>query len=303
LYLDYEMSEDDVSDRLIALGYGPGDDLTYLHYVLPPLLPPLNTHNGREQVRRLAHLCQAEAVIIDTMGRAVEGEENSADPYRDYARLTGMILKGDGISVLRTDHAGKSKDRGQRGSSAKNDDVDVVLEIIKRSNAWEIKRLHTRITWVPENTVIEMVTYSDDRVDIRVASGSIPLWDDGTPELGREMLALGVDRTWNAEAANRAYKTAYGAGVKRSRYQSAMRWIKAQPLEFIDGSGTAPNDPTPEPDRVPTPPSYPLTGDGTVRVPGGTPPPAPGGYRAPPASGGREPVPSPTSEEEEPNLF
>ena len=31
-----------------------------------------------------------DATVIDTMGRAVAGEENDADTYRDFSRLTGM---------------------------------------------------------------------------------------------------------------------------------------------------------------------------------------------------------------------
>ena len=37
-----------------------------------------------------------------------------------------MALKDADIALLRIDHAGKDLTRGQRGTSAKNDDVDVV---------------------------------------------------------------------------------------------------------------------------------------------------------------------------------
>ena len=43
-----------------------------------------------------------------------------------------MALKEAGIALLRIDHAGKDLTRGQRGTSAKRDDVEVV---------WFLKKL------------------------------------------------------------------------------------------------------------------------------------------------------------------
>src|SRR5690606_15764854 len=40
-------------------------------------------------------------------------------------------LKGMGISVIRLDHSGKDLEKGQRGSSAKNADVDAVWQVVK----------------------------------------------------------------------------------------------------------------------------------------------------------------------------
>lgn len=42
VYLDMEMSECDVQERLGAFGYGPEVDLTELHYFLMHQLPPLD---------------------------------------------------------------------------------------------------------------------------------------------------------------------------------------------------------------------------------------------------------------------
>ena len=55
----------------------------------------------------------AEVVVIDTTGRAIEGEENSADSYREFARTTGLALKRAGIACVRTDHAGKKANQRQ----------------------------------------------------------------------------------------------------------------------------------------------------------------------------------------------
>jgi len=88
--------------------------------------------------------------FIDTMSRAVHGEENSADTYRAFYNHTGIELKRRGITWCRLDHAGKEGDRGQRGSSAKGDDVDVVWRLKAQDNGVALKRELSRMAWVPE---------------------------------------------------------------------------------------------------------------------------------------------------------
>ena len=171
LYLDYEMIESDLYERLEQFGYTEDDDLSHLHYALIPNLPPLNTTEGASAVMKLVELTKAEVVVIDTTGRAIDGEENSADSYREFARTTGLALKRSNISCIRTDHAGKDggKKQGQRGSSAKNDDVDIVYRLDKSDDGLTLKRTHTRISWVPE-TVSLVVEDFDDIISIRLRS-------------------------------------------------------------------------------------------------------------------------------------
>ncbi|MEI2641829.1 MAG: hypothetical protein V9G10_05720 [Candidatus Nanopelagicales bacterium] len=59
----------------------------------------------------------------------IEGEENSADTFHNLYRHTGRRLKAAGIAVLRLDHSGKDEKKGQRGSSAKDSDVDVIYAL------------------------------------------------------------------------------------------------------------------------------------------------------------------------------
>ena len=171
LYLDYEMIESDLYERLEQFGYTEDDDLSHLHYALIPNLPPLNTTEGASAIMKLVELTKAEVVVIDTTGRAIDGEENSADSYREFARTTGLSLKRSNIACIRTDHAGKDggKKQGQRGSSAKNDDVDIVYRLDKSDDGLTLKRTHTRISWVPE-TVSLVVEDFDDIISIRLRS-------------------------------------------------------------------------------------------------------------------------------------
>lgn len=181
LYLDYEMSTADLHERLVALGYGPGDNLTRLHYALLPSLPPLDTPEGGKHLLELATRLNVHAVVVDTIGRAVEGEENSADTIRAFYRHTAQQLKAAGISVLRTDHTGKDTDKGQRGSSAKADDVDIVYKLTRNNTGVTLQRTHSRITWAPDNIPI---TYTEtDNGTVTVIIAPRRTYPDGTQQL------------------------------------------------------------------------------------------------------------------------
>src|SRR4029077_18443914 len=97
---------------------------------------------------------EPKAVIVDTFGRAVRGEEDKADTVRAFYSHTGLAMKSMGIGYLRTDHAGKDEGRGQRGSSAKSDDVDVIWHL-ERSNGGLKLTSTSRVSWVPPTLDIE----------------------------------------------------------------------------------------------------------------------------------------------------
>ena len=156
------MTPGDLLERLERLGYTEEDNLDHLHYAIIPSLPALNTYEGAAAVMKLVELTGAQVVVIDTTGRAVEGEENSADTYREFARTTGLSLKAAGIAMLRTDHAGKDKGKsGQRGSSAKNDDVDLVYHMEREAHTIKLTRLFSRITWAPAEVDLIEETLED----------------------------------------------------------------------------------------------------------------------------------------------
>jgi hypothetical protein len=149
LYVDLEMTEADLRERLTDLGYGPDDDLSRLHYYQLPNWPSLDGEIGGEILTSLAIARGAALVVVDTMARAVAGEENSADTYRNFYRHTGRILKAAGVALLRLDHQGKDDAQGQRGSSAKDDDLDVVFRLTQLdARTLELTRTRSRIPWV-----------------------------------------------------------------------------------------------------------------------------------------------------------
>lgn len=157
MYLDYEMTASDVRSRLEAFGYSENDDLTNLHYVLLPSISGLDTPEGAKVIITAIQAKKIQLVIIDTTARAVEGEENDADTLRAFYRWSGVNMKSLGVTWIRADHAGKNAEKGQRGSSAKNDDVDVVWKFTKRTlTNILIQATHKRMQWIPDTVEMEL---------------------------------------------------------------------------------------------------------------------------------------------------
>ena len=247
LYLDYEMVEADLYERLEQFGYTEDDDLSHLHYALIPSLPPLNTAEGASAMMRLCELTKAEVVVIDTTGRAIEGEENSADSYREFARTTGLALKRAGIACVRTDHAGKDggKKHGQRGSSAKNDDVDIVYRLDKTDDGLMLVRTHTRISWVPDKVDL-IVEDIDDITTIRQRTRTTKGWTTQEIDLAKHLDTLGIPK--NA-GVNETQRIAKELGAKLGRKSVLSRAIQCRqlpspdPLETGTTLGNHPLDP------------------------------------------------------------
>lgn len=129
LYVDFENDpKADVRERLQAMGYGP-DDLERLHYLSFPTLGALDSARGGLELMAAVAEYQCEVVVIDTVSRAIAGEENENDTWLAFYRNTGLLMKQQGISLIRLDHSGKDETKGQRGGSAKSGDVDAVWRL------------------------------------------------------------------------------------------------------------------------------------------------------------------------------
>ena len=165
LYVDQEMTQPDLQERLHSLGYAqPDSTLTtlaqHLHYYQLSPWPPLDSAAGGQRLLEEAINVKAQLVVIDTLIRTVSGEENSADMIKNFNRYTGTLLKAAGIALLRIDHAGKDLTRGQRGTSAKRDDVDVVWLLRPASGnlpgktMLTLKREAARVDWIQQDVNI-----------------------------------------------------------------------------------------------------------------------------------------------------
>jgi KaiC/GvpD/RAD55 family RecA-like ATPase len=158
VYIDMEMTYDDLAERLEALGYDYANDRTLqenLHYFLMAQFAPFDDKEGGDELLTVVQKYGAAVVVIDTLARVVSGGENDADTYRGFDFHTGKRLKALGMTVLRLDHEGKTKKKGARGSSAKRDDVDVEwrLSVNSAGNvALDLKKGRTK--WVPKRVVL-----------------------------------------------------------------------------------------------------------------------------------------------------
>jgi hypothetical protein len=91
----------------------------------------LDTERGAKELLAAISYYQCEVVVIDTVSRSVEGDENENDTWLSFYRHTGLALKRAEVALIRLDHSGKDEKKGQRGGSAKSGDVDAVWRLRK----------------------------------------------------------------------------------------------------------------------------------------------------------------------------
>jgi AAA domain/Bifunctional DNA primase/polymerase, N-terminal len=133
LYVDFENDpRGDIRRRLDDMDYGPSD-LGNLCYLTFPTMAALDSEPGSQQLAAAVDIYGCEVVVIDTVSRAIKGEENENDTWLSFYRHTGLKMKQRGVAMIRLDHAGKDETKGQRGGSAKSGDVDAVWRMSKKS--------------------------------------------------------------------------------------------------------------------------------------------------------------------------
>lgn len=133
LYVDMENTTDDLGERFESLGIRRGDSLGHLTYLSLPELPPLDTRAGGSELLTILdayNLGPGDLVVLDSLQRVIEGEENASDTMRAFYLCTGIHLKRARYTSLRLDNTGKDITRGSRGTSGKRDDVDLELVMI-----------------------------------------------------------------------------------------------------------------------------------------------------------------------------
>lgn len=221
VYLDFEMTEDDLWERLDDMGYGPEVDMSRLHYYLLPSLPALDTDLGGRVLTELAVRHDAKLVVIDTMSRVVEGEENEADTYRAFYRHSGNRLKALGITLLRLDHGGKDTDRGQRGSSAKGDDVDLVWQLTGTDSGLQLDRKASRMGWVPERVTLTRHNEYDDLHHTLALAAACPA---GTKEMADLLDSFGLPLSVGRREAQRILKERQGKGARNDVLGAALKY-------------------------------------------------------------------------------
>ncbi len=153
-YIDAEMGRADLRERLLDLGYGPKSDLSLLSYYQLAGLPPLDTPAGGREVERILDVHGTQLLVVDTVASLTAGAEQDSDTIRHFFRYSGMAAKERGVTLLRIDHSGKDEGKGQRGTSHKSADVDVVLRLTAKGDAVSLAATHSRVPWVPPSVAL-----------------------------------------------------------------------------------------------------------------------------------------------------
>jgi len=128
VYIDDENRIADLVERLQDMGCKPAELDRLLVYSFAGL-PALDTPRGGVHLAAVAITRGARLVVLDTTSRMIAGKENDADTFLQLYRCSLLGLKKNGITVLRLDHPGKDMTKGQRGSSAKEGDVDTIWRL------------------------------------------------------------------------------------------------------------------------------------------------------------------------------
>ncbi|GGU13026.1 AAA family ATPase [Streptomyces violascens] len=150
LYVDAENGHQDIQERFVSYGGGPGR-MGLMSYASFPPIRPLDTAGGGQDLLALVRDCEAQLVCLDTVSRFISGPENDADTWLSLYRHTLLPLKRAGVASVRLDHMGKDGERGARGSSAKTQDVDHVWELRAQGGGnLLLRRTHTRTGIGPE---------------------------------------------------------------------------------------------------------------------------------------------------------
>lgn len=236
LYADYEMTEEDLRQRLVQFGYGADDDLDPLNYYLLGAGQALDTVDGGLALMETAHDAGVKLVIIDTTARAVAGGENDADTLRAFYRCSGVGLKRLGIAWVRVDHSGKDAAKGQRGTSAKNDDVDVVWRLgpAGGEGAFNLEATHQRMGWVPRKVELQLANSHGAVQWMRRGSR---IYGPGVRELAAEMKRVGVpvDASWRAA---KDWLREHKVSFDNNLISDALAWRTEEETSAIFGGGS-----------------------------------------------------------------
>ena len=198
VYVDAENAPNDLRERIHSMGAADWD-LSRLHYVSLP--PPLALDVKADADALIAHVrsLRPDLVVLDTVSRFVDGEENDSSTWLALYRRFLLPLKGDGVAVLRLDHLGKDVSKGTRGSSAKAGDVDAGWELTYNP-AHGLRALSRKLSRNGHGP--ELVTL-DVRTDpvLRHVPSDDDFLDDAVERLVDALDELGIPREWGRTKA------------------------------------------------------------------------------------------------------
>lgn len=217
LYVDFENDPvGDTRERLQAMNYTP-KDLDNLKLLSFPNLSALDSAKGSEELMAAVDYYQAQVVIIDTVSRAVKGDENENNTWLDFYRMTGLKLKAKGVALIRLDHTGKDQTKGQRGGSAKAGDVDAIWHMTKIDEDTVQLRLDASRFAMPPEMKLLLLHRKEDPFRHEVdPNGPRAAFDIKVQMLVDEMDRLGLPREWGRDKITQGLKDA-GSEIARGK--------------------------------------------------------------------------------------
>jgi len=206
------MTLKDLHDRLVDMGFDFDELEGWLKYHPFPIIRPMDTELGGIDAMALMQYDESSVLVIDTLSRVVQGDENSNDTYRNFFNHTGRLLKANGISLARLDHAGHDKAKS-RGASAKADDVDLVYSLERRTNdantpGFKLTRTHSRVGFSEEFIELELI---DDPLSIK--SSAMRMWTLQAINKAKQLDQLGAPTNISQREALKLLRDSeYGPG-------------------------------------------------------------------------------------------
>lgn len=242
LYVDFENDpKADIRERLQAMGHKPAD-LENLVYLSFPSLSYLDGERGSLELLAAVAVYECEVVIVDTVSRAVGGDENENDTWLNFYKHTGIKLKRAGVALVRLDHSGKDETKGQRGGSAKGGDVDAVwrLSTVVTDRTYRLDCDMSRMQ-VYEKTITlhrEPLPHLHHRVD---AQGRRGAFDAQVTDYIAVLNSLDVDRDLGRDKVRALLKEA-GHKVRNVPLSAAIKARKMSVSSVPDPWGQVPDD-------------------------------------------------------------
>lgn len=219
-YVDDENRRADVIDRLRSFGARAAELGSFFYYSFQNL-PPLDTETGGEHLDALAAQDQPDLVVLDTISRMVQGTENDADTYIQAYRCSFTKLKKRGIAILRLDHVGKDSAKGQRGSSAKESDADVLFHLHRDGDTvFTLECEKSRSGHVPYGQIITLSRQYDPLRHVWDVRVDIPL--SRYEAVMRQMDLLGISPSYGRDKVRKIFRDNGVVGVRNDQLNAAI---------------------------------------------------------------------------------
>ena len=219
-YFDDENRAADIVDRLRSFRVTPDELSNFIVYNFQNL-PPLDTEAGGEHLDALMETDKPDLVILDTISRMIKGSENDADTYIQLYRCSLTRLKRRGITTMRLDHVGKDSSRGQRGSSAKESDADVLWSLTRDGETqFSLECQKSRSGHIQYGTIINLTREYEPLKHVWDVQIDIPL--DRYSGIIRQMDILGLPVSLGREKVRAALHDHNIVGLRNDALQAAI---------------------------------------------------------------------------------